>query len=330
MFFLFIGGTELSKVPGLSAAGANPHVIPFTAPADADVIRFGRPKIVEALPLDPEGHPSPAIITRAAVIEADIPVCVVKAGSYIPPAPPYIELEAGFGADPRFNPALPDAQNIIEHARELAKNIGVNYKFIMVAESVPGGTTTALLILRALGYHEMVSSAGPKNPTSLKEAVWNEAAKRIGIKSGDYAKDPIRALMELGDPMQAAVAGFVNALPPDTEVVLAGGTQMLAVAALLRAMGAEKLPMVATTKYVQQDGSSGFTKLARTLRVKTWAAQLDFSSSPHRGLCDYEQGYVKEGVGAGGSVLYAERKGIPVERIIAATNEIYSNMVRNT
>jgi uncharacterized protein (TIGR00303 family) len=327
MFLLFIGGTELSKVPGLSAAGANPEVIPFTAPADADVIRSGRPKIISALPLDPEGHPSPALITRAAVLTADIPVSVARAGSYIPPAPPYVELGAEFGKDPRLGPAVPEARNIMEAAAELAENSFSREPFLMIAESVPGGTTTALLILRALGYLEMVSSAGPKNPTELKETVWRESAKRLGIQPGGLSADPIRALAELGDPMQAAVAGFVRALPPATEVVLAGGTQMLAVAALLQAMGAVNLPKVATTKYVKNDGASGFTKLAQSLGVETWAAPLDFSGSPHQGLRDYERGYVKEGVGAGGSILYADRKGVSIDRIIAKTNELYSEMV---
>jgi NaMN:DMB phosphoribosyltransferase len=235
-------------------------------------------------------------------------------------------LKARFGADPRFSPAVPDAVNILETAVQLARNTEAHQKFIMIAESVPGGTTTALLILRALGYLEMVSSAGPKNPTALTEAVWNAAAARLGIKQGDLAHDPIRALTELGDPMQAAVAGFVRALPGEIEVILAGGTQMLALVALLRAMGATKLPVVATTKYVHNDGSSGFSQLAKTLQVKTWIAPLDFSNSPHQGLRDYEQGYVKEGVGAGGSVLYAERKGILVDRIIAKTNELYAEM----
>ncbi|MDR0526167.1 MAG: TIGR00303 family protein [Spirochaetaceae bacterium] len=327
MFLLFISGTELSKVPGLSAAGANPEVIPFTAPADADTIRFGRPKVVSGLPLDPEGHPSPALITRAAVLEADLPVCVIRAGSYTPPAPPYIELNLSFGRDPRLEPALPEAENILETAGELAKTLFAKEQFLMIAESVPGGTTTALLILRALGYAEMVSSAGPKNPVSLKESVWQDASDRVRILPGGFAKNPLGALTEFGDPMQAAVAGFVRALPPETEVILAGGTQMLTVAALLRALGAQKLPLVATTKYVQKDESSGFTKLAQTLGLKTWAAPLNFSHSPHKGLRDYEIGYVKEGVGAGGSVLYAQRKGLSPDRIIAKTNELYTELM---
>jgi NaMN:DMB phosphoribosyltransferase len=194
----------------------------------------------------------------------------------------------------------------------------------MVAESVPGGTTTALLVLRALGYREMVSSAGPENPVNLKEAVWVEAARRLDIGIGGLADDPLRAISELGDPMQAAVTGFVAALPPETELVLAGGTQMLAVAALLKALGRRgvalgKLPLVATTKYVQCDRNADFSVLARSIGVETWAAPLDFSRSPHRGLAEYENGYVKEGVGAGGALYYAERLGVAAERVIERT-----------
>ena len=331
MFYLFIGSTELSKAPGVSAAGANPEVTPYTAPVDADMIRFGRSRVFKGLPVDPQGHPTPAIITRAAVLEAGIPVTVAQAGSWIAPSPPYIETGALPAGDPRFGPAVPDAAGIMECAAEFARNAG-RHPFVMVAESVPGGTTTALLVLRALGYRGMVSSAGPENPVNLKEAVWAEASRRLGIGIGGLADDPLRAITELGDPMQAAVAGFVTALPPETELVLAGGTQMLAVAALLKALGsarsgaAGRLPLVATTNYVRRDRNADFSALALSIGVETWAAPLDFSRSPHRGLAGYEDGYVKEGAGAGGAMYYAERLGIAAERVIERTNALYSEM----
>ncbi|MDR0663602.1 MAG: TIGR00303 family protein [Spirochaetaceae bacterium] len=332
MFYLFIGSTELSKVPGVSAAGANPEVTPYTAPVDADMIRFGRSRIFKGLPVDPHGHPTPAIITRAAVLEAGIPVTAVQAGSWMAPSPPYIETGASPAGDPRFGPAVPDAAGIMESGAELARNAGKPL-FVMAAESVPGGTTTALLVLRALGYREMVSSAGPENPVNLKESVWAEAARRLGIRAGALADDPLRAITELGDPMQAAVAGFVEALPPETEVVLAGGTQMLAVAALLRALfqrrngTPKKLPLVATTNYVRRDRNADFSALALNIGVETWSAPLDFSRSPHPGLAGYEDGYVKEGAGAGGAVYYAERLGVQAGRVIERTNALYSEMM---
>ena len=66
MFLLFISETALSKVPGLSAAGANLDALPYTAPADADMLFYDRPRVAASLPFDPFGHPSPALITRAS------------------------------------------------------------------------------------------------------------------------------------------------------------------------------------------------------------------------------------------------------------------------
>ena len=324
MFILFIGGTELSKVKGLSAAGANPEIVPFTSPADADLIRFGRPRVTEHFPLDPEGHPTPAIITRAAAVEAGFSCCIVRAGSYIPPYPSYVELGAGFGQNPCLRPAVPDAAEIFESSRSFARAMCADQGSVTLAESVPGGTTTALLVLRAMGYRGMVSSAGPENPTSLKERIWREASAKAGVKEGDLAGRPLDAVCALGDPMQAAILGFVAGLPEKTEVVLAGGTQMLAVAALMAESGSARRPLIATTRYVGEDGTSSFHELAERLKVPTYFAQLNFADSPHKGLSDYELGYVKEGAGAGGAVHYAERRGVPVERVVERVNAIYS------
>jgi NaMN:DMB phosphoribosyltransferase len=196
----------------------------------------------------------------------------------------------------------------------------------MLAESIPGGTTTALLVLRALGHDVMVSSASKVNPIRQKEKIWAGASARAGIKTGDLRKDPMKALEEFGDPMQAAVLGFIVGSHNESKVVLAGGTQMLAVAACLRALGDGRPITVATTKYIAGDPSSSFASLASALEVKTYAAPLDFSASPFKGLRDYEDGYVKEGVGAGGSVLYASWNGVDISEVISTTNSIYGEI----
>ncbi|MDR3076998.1 MAG: nicotinate-nucleotide--dimethylbenzimidazole phosphoribosyltransferase, partial [Synergistaceae bacterium] len=272
MFFLFISNTDLARVPGLSAAGANVDVLPLTAPADADVMRFGRPRSIDFFPLDPDGHPTPALVTRAAVLCADIPVCVARVGTLRPPAPPYVEFGVAQGCDPRMGAAVPDAQKIFKDASFLARDFTRTTDRVMLAESVPGGTTTALLILRALGYDGMVSSAGPFNPTSLKERIWDEASARVGIKTGGMSEEPMRAITELGDPMQAAVLGFINGFEKKKKIALAGGTQMLAIAACLRAMGDRREITVATTKYVLNDKTTSFSELAEKIGVETYSA----------------------------------------------------------
>ena len=324
MFFLFAGSTELAKVPGLSYAGANPEVVPLTASADADIVQFGFSKVTEGFPMDPEGHPTPAIITRAAVLEADIPHCIVRAGTYIPLSPPYVELGAEFGRDPRYGQAVPCAEEIFESARIFAKNSARELSSVMIAETVPGGTTTALLVLRALGFDDSVSSGGPDNPLPLKEQIWLDTAKRLGIGKGEIACDPLRILTEMGDPMQPAILGFIMGLPINCDITLAGGTQMLAIAALLAKIDPSRKPLIATTRYVAEDASSSFGILADKLGVKTWIAPINLSKSAYKGLRDYELGFIKEGVGAGGSILYAERCGVSVKRVTDRVEELYS------
>lgn len=329
MFFLFIGGTELSKIPGLSSAGANPEIVPLTAPADADVVQFGFPAVVDKFPMDPDGHPTPAIITRAAVLEANIPYVIIRAGSYIPPSPPYVELGADFGKNPCVGQAVPEARSIFARAKQYALSACQDHKSLMLAESVPGGTTTALLVLRAMGFDDMVSSGGPVNPTAQKESMWRETAARLGIEKGALSDDPLRIVTEMGDPMQAAILGFIAGLPAETDITLAGGTQMLAVAAMLKKIAPERRPLIATTKYVVEDASSSFKGLAERLGLDIYSAPLDFSDSPHRGLRDYEKGFIKEGVGAGGSVLYASKSGVSASQVVRRTNQLYEEFALN-
>jgi NaMN:DMB phosphoribosyltransferase len=123
------------------------------------------------------------------------------------------------------------------------------------------------------------------------------------------------------------VLGFINGIENKKKIALAGGTQMLAIAACLRAMGDRREITVATTKYVMNDRTTSFSELAEKIGVETYSAQLDFSSSPFTGLSDYEKGYIKEGVGMGGSVLYASWNGVGVDEIVARTNELYREIV---
>lgn len=330
MFILFIGETALSHIHGLSAAGADTKSLPYTAPADSDMLFYDRPKVVSALPLDPFGHPSPAIVTRACILEGEIPVKSVRAGTSVAPASPFTEITSLPGRDPRFETAVPDADAISEKAAALAPDIAARYNRVTVAESVPGGTTTALLLLRALGYTGTVSSAGPHNPLELKEKVWESVCSRLDIKVGGLKGMGLKAAAEIGDPMQVAVAAFVRALPPSVEVTLAGGTQMMAVAALLRDMGEARPLLVATTKYVRNDRTSCFVDYAGKIGVNWYAAPLDFSRSRYKGLSDYENGFIKEGVGMGGATLYAINNGSSIEKITKRTEDLYTKMTEET
>lgn len=330
MFVLVISGSDVSKIPGVSIAGSNPEVIPYTAPADADLLLWGKPHVIDAIPVDPQGHPTPAIITRAASCEAGFPIFIIRSGTYLPPVVPYIEMNANPGQDPQINQAVPEVEMLIEKSKSLGQILGKSSKKIVIAESLPGGTTTAYLVLKALGYNGMVSSASPINPIQLKDQIWANTAKRIGIKFGDLHGKPIDAIRELGDPMQATVFGMVTGIEDERDIILAGGTQMLAVAALLRQARYNKPLLVATTTYVVRDKYAHFLDLAKQIQVDIYSAPLDFSQSHFPGLADYEKGFVKEGVGAGGAVWYAEQLGVTPIRVIRKTEQLYQAMVEKS
>ncbi|MCC8057766.1 nicotinate-nucleotide--dimethylbenzimidazole phosphoribosyltransferase [Cloacibacillus sp.] len=327
MFLLFISETALAKIPGLSAAGANLDALPYTAPADADMLFYDRPKVAASLPFDPFGHPSPALVTRAALLTAGFDAATVRVGTSIAPASPHETISEDIGRDMRFEAAVPGYEEIARRSAALAAGLDKNIKQVVLAESVPGGTTTALLVLRALGHVGTVSSAGPENPLPLKEQIWRDTAKRLGIKEGGMKGFGLRAAAELGDPMQVAVAAYAAALPGEVQITLAGGTQMMAVAALLRDMGVDRDILVATTKYVHIDPTSCLEEYAAKIGVRWYAAPLDFTNSRFPGLADYEKGFIKEGVGAGGAVWYAQQLGVSMEGIQSRTEALYEKML---
>lgn len=325
MFTLFIGETALAKVPGLSAAGANTEALPYTAPADADMLFYDRPRITDSVPIDPFGHPSPAIVTRAALLEGSFPVRTVRVGSTIAPSSPFIDVTNLPGKDPRYGCAVENADYIKNTCEKLALSSSDSMQ--VIAESVPGGTTTALLLLRSLGYEGTVSSAGPMNPLELKEQIWQETSRRLHINVGGLKGRGLDVAIEVGDPMQVAIASYVSCLKSNAKIVLAGGTQMLAIAALLRDMGDKRDLLVATTKYVAKDKTSCFDHYAKEIGVNTYVAPLDFSHSRYKGLFEYEIGYIKEGVGMGGAVWYAIQNGISIEAIEKRTEQLYEKMI---
>ncbi len=323
LMLIVIANTEIATIPGISVAGASPELTKYTPPADVEYVFYGKPLSIDAIPVTPEGHPTPAIITKASYELAGFSILPVRGGSILPPKTPYVDITDKFGKDFRMQPALENAEEIVQRAKLLGFQLErMGLEEVVVGESIPGGTTTAQAVLLALGYDARTSSASPQNPQKLKEEVIEEGFKRVGIEKGSI-RDPLIAISEFGDPMLATVLGI--SLGFKKRVVLAGGSQMLAVAASLKALG-ENLSRftIATTKYVANDKTSSFKETAEEIGIEYYAAMLDFSKSKFKGLRDYERGYVKEGVGAGGSVYLAKKRGFSEEEVVSRVEELYS------
>ncbi|BAD85041.1 NaMN:DMB phosphoribosyltransferase [Thermococcus kodakarensis KOD1] len=327
IFILVLGNTEVSLIPGISVAGATPELTKLTPPADAEYLFYEKPRIIDAIPVTPEGHPTPAIITKAARELANFPILVVRGGTYLAPLVPHVHISSAVGRDFRREPALPEFGEIVRMAKLLGEELNrTEIEELVIGESTPGGTTTAQAVLWAMGYDARTSSASPENPQSLKEQVIAEGFQRAGIERGQLKDNPLEALRQFGDPMMATVVGL--ALGFRKNVVLAGGTQMLAVSALLKALEEDMSRfMIATTKWVVRDKSATFIETAKEIGIITYAADLDFSKSEFKGLRDYENGYVKEGVGAGGATWLAIKAGFSPEEVSAKVEELYRRLM---
>ena len=123
--------------------------------------------------------------------------------------------------------------------------------------------------------------------------------------------------------MQPLAAALVlEAARADLPVMLAGGSQMAAVLALAMAMACpyerprlEANAALATTRWVAEEADSDLVRLLHHLGQRwqmeplAFCSSLRFSTPCHPALAAYEEGYVKEGVGAGGLALLWELSG---------------------
>jgi uncharacterized protein (TIGR00303 family) len=304
LFILILSNSDTATIPGISGAGSTEEYIQHTPAADAEIVSNGKLKTIGVMPDAPSGAVTPAVLTRAGLNLSQSAHLLINSGLKIVPGVPYYDLRAEHGSDIRFAPAVPDAYAIEKAAKNLAACCDCD--LAVIGETIPGGTTTALCVLRALGLTANVSSSLAANPMALKEQVAREAMRRASISPGNLENDPLRAIELLGDPMMPCAVGLTEGfLRSGKEVILAGGTQMGAVAAALRALNVSTGLVLATTKYVFDDRSAQFMKLVKALDLDAFSADPGFSKSSVDALQKYERGEVKEGVGAGGAMTLA-------------------------
>lgn len=315
VFVCIISYTETSEIPGITIAGANPELIKYTSPADAEFLYYGRCKCIDGVPATPDGKPTPALITRTALSAGNIPAFVVDSGAKIKPSVPVISfgLEPGKNITKEAAMTVSAARRAFEHGEIVGRELARSSDLVIVGESIPGGTTTALAVLTALGVQAefKVSSSMPDNPHTLKNRVVRIATERSGIKPGGVMA-PFDAIALLGDPMIPSAAGIASgAQKAGSRVMLAGGTQMTAVLIFMKDLG---VPLantcIGTTSYLVRDTASDIVGLVNEIApsVPVLSCDLHLGESSKPGLRAFAEGFVKEGVGAGGTSLAAMQK----------------------
>ncbi|MEM2760122.1 MAG: TIGR00303 family protein [Nitrososphaerales archaeon] len=314
-FVFVISYTKTCEIHGITAAGANPELLQYTPAADAEFIYHGECKCINAVPATPDGKPTPALLTRAALNKAQIPLHVVDAGSKIKPHVPYVTFEVEDGENISNGHALgiESVKKAFDNGVKLGSKLSESIKYIVIGESIPGGTTTALGVLLAMGIDARfkVSSSMPDNPHKLKLSIIENGMKSAGISFGSLANKPLEAVSYMGDPMMPSVAGIAIGASKRCSVMLAGGTQMAAALSIINAIDDKSLErvVIGTTRYILDDRSSDICNLIGSIAdVPILAADPYLHKSRKEGLRAYANGFVKEGAGAGGACIAAMLK----------------------
>ena len=355
---LLLAATESAAVPGISAAGATPDSRRLTAAADAELLLLGpagnRP---HALPPLPAGV-SPALISEVVTRTLGLPVLVVDLGVAVAPAVPHLRLaKQRPAACLSTGRAMPRERvlDLITQGRRLGRPWAANAQGrpLVLAECVPGGTSTALATLLGLGIEAtgLVSGSLRRAAHPLKARLARQGLAAAGLREAGpeagaepWATDPLAVLAAVGDPMQALAIGLVQVVvASDQPVLLAGGSQMAAVLALALAtvpeaqrQGLATQVAIGTTAWVARERSSDLSRLLALIGERFGvsclglASELRFDRCRQRALRDYERGFVKEGVGAGGLALIWQRSGREIHALAEACDQACTELLGRT
>ncbi len=322
LFAFVISYTYTAEIPGITIAGSSSEMMRYTPPADAEYLHYGYCKSIDGIPMTPDGKPTPALLTKSALESASIPHVTINAGSRILPQLPYIETGLKPGNNIATSPAMTisDVTHAVDYGRIVGRMLASVTDCLVIGESIPGGTTTALGVMQGLGLDDArVSSTSPNNPSKLKDDTVRLALSRLD------SKDPYAVVAAAGDPMIPFVAGMLSTASEISSVILAGGTQMAAVLAFATHIGFNKTrSIIGTTSYVVQDNTANFVDIITDIGGTAVSVdpQLDRSKIP--GLHAFADGFAKEGVGAGGCIISSMLKsGISRDQLLERIRDEY-------
>ena len=325
LFSFVISYTETCTIPGITIAGENPDLVKFTPAADAEFLHYGYCKSIPKIPMTPDGKPSPALLTKVALESASIPHVVINAGSKIDPQLPFIQTNLNHGKNISESPAMNNSTVLqaVDYGRIIGRTLASVTDCLVIGESIPGGTTTALAVMRGLGIDAKVSSSIPENPVELKNKTVQSALEKIN------SDDPFEIVTNVGDPMIPFVAGMISSASEISNVILAGGTQMAAVLAFGRSVGYNQNKIaIGTTSYIINDNSANFLEVLNWISdIPVLAIDPKLKTSSINGLKAFSQGFAKEGVGAGGSIISSMVKtGLDSEKLLELTEKEYQRI----
>lgn len=329
-FLLSCSVTKTCEIPNISQAGI-PGKLYLTPTLDAEFLCTKEVRSLPNIAQTPKGVPTPALITRAIhELNPYSNIEILNLGLEVIPQINYFKIH-NFDIKPSesiTSGAKIEAMEIFQKGLEFGQNYQTKDECVILAETIPAGTTTANATAKALGYEcdGYFSSSFKNNPSDIK----NETIKKA-LDNIDKNDDIFEKLSKVSDNMIIFNAGFIlGSRVNELKVILAGGTQMasvlLVVNSILKSMDGEidsSNLALCTTKWISKDENSNIKAILEQLDfpINTYASEFDFSLSNHPALKLYDEGEAKEGVGCGAALCYATINGLTKEQI---TNKIES------
>lgn len=324
VFICTIATTDTSKIHGISGAGASEELNMYTPAADVEIMKYGKPHCMKEIPetvSEGDSAPTPSMLTKSCLDLTGTDLKIVDAGCEIRPDLDCYTLSDSYGKDISTGKGVDNPREIYEQGLKIGKELSKEYDYLVIGESIAAGTTTALGILKALGYDAefKVSGSMPYNPHELKLETVNKGLKNADITPGKV--DVFDAIAAVGDPMMPAVAGMT--IGSDVPVVLASGTQMAGVCAVIKAIKPDfdfTNITIATTVYVANDETADIFYITKQISDDIVINVVDpkFETTNHGGLKNYLTGFVKEGAGAGGAMYMSLMEGKNINEILNA------------
>lgn len=329
-FLLSCSVTKTCEIPNISQAGI-PGKLYLTPTLDAEFLCTKEVRSLPNIAQTPKGVPTPALITRAIhELNPYSNIEILNLGLEVIPQINYFKIH-NFDIKPSESitaGAKIEAMEIFQKGLEFGQNYQTKDEYVILAETIPAGTTTANATAKALGYEcdGYFSSSFKNNPSDIK----NETIKKA-LDNIDKNDDIFEKLSKVSDNMIIFNAGFIlGSRVNELKVILAGGTQMasvlLVVNSILKSMDGEidsSNLALCTTKWISKDENSNIKAILEQLDfpINTYASEFDFSLSNRPALKLYDEGEAKEGVGCGAALCYATINGLTKEQI---TNKIES------
>ncbi|MCL4479895.1 MAG: nicotinate-nucleotide--dimethylbenzimidazole phosphoribosyltransferase [Candidatus Thermoplasmatota archaeon] len=320
IFLILAGSTEVSRIPGITSAGASSDLTMLTPVVDTEIIIGGHPISIKDPPMTPEGIPTPAIVTKACLDISGTRSMAVNAGLSVTPKVPFFQTDLHPALNPAEKKALPDYGKAFNAGMYLGDILDGKYGTIVVAESVPGGTTTAQAVISSMGLKLSTSSTLPSDPVQIK----NEVVKKAMDRSGYFPGKPEMAVEQYGDYMMPLALGISRSVKSSI-IIFAGGTQMSSVFYLNeRINGNSEKRYQATTRWVMDHRKDTVESIVPPGNLIV--SEVSFSGMGENGLRLYENGHVREGAGMGAALFLAALKEKDIAKIYSSIENYYRKL----